>query len=1066
MAMPKNFGFAREKNQSIIIREINENTIHPDHADEDGHFHWFFGYRSQMSAENNSVLVPDEHTRQKFQFVADMGLLPDNQILSNKLINIYGKRIFDLIHDKSRTVDQEASWRKRVGIALGVTHVDFSSNKRADMHVCWISLQKIRAVQEIDTLFNTTASDFSENYQRIVLNVKKKISDFATIVIQLCDDKKNNEKYLSDIYFSELKELGMIKRQVETLEEQLTLVNVESQYQRNKTLETWQRSLFRQINDQFHVHQGKIGLSGQSMPAPFENISNSNIHTEADYAIQEYIYQQWQPVTKSQLWLIDEDDKSDVLSSAVYANNPKKQKELLLGACLGEAISATNNCFDCVDQVGMSTIKNARNHYQKTKKNIQTLARDVRKNKKNHLFHSVKEFLVPEKIDPETELELTSREFARYFRSLQLQFGFKEKLDNDLSNALNELNAINDAPKEFKQPEEKKSEETHLFKYAPLQNPVLFFKEDDLLSAALNFFYEFSLFMDRDLMAKRPICSMFFFSLPFIQLALPVFAGSTVFLEKLTSAIFVIEANLAKYTGLNAFLNTVGHVQITAGNLQQAINAVREAGEWFTCAEGTFEKGFVGSLVAKILFNIAELLLKNPCLQPDAALLSEYITELFPTVSGSLQGKTAVETCRSIASGFLKISVELLAAAYGVGGLEHASHIVGETLGKVTFVPWGKIAHPHFNVSLVQTLGVSKAASLILLKVYGILGQVESGQLIDIDGHQLRKNSKSFSILQFFVRVHQSSDEYKNKIMKSVSYMAVREHFQELLAHNCSLWEIYKDEDGTFKTLKNLGVKKILPKRRHQYSMALLKTIPAVIKMGVGLIPAIFVTLPTLIMSAVTGKAPKDLLSKNLKPFYQYGLESLNLWVKAAKVIWTTVKSLLHSFVSVAARCVSLEVPVAIVALGLFLAATVLRPLGFLMKHVFSLNENPFTKIARGIVTLHAKVAGFLREHIRYPLARGLTYCLSRCRDFFVRKVENAIQEPNSREDSVSQKNKHKRSSTFDALSALKISSVSCAVAQDVSFNKEGVRDDALPNISLTNERFAVTQRSNPMRPT
>lgn len=993
------FGFANDISPKDIDG-FKDQTIRPDDGDTSGNFHWFFG------------LNPDKRdiSRKKFQTLANLGLLPDNNILSNKLINIFGKRLFDLIHDKSRTVEENKSLRKKIGLALGVSHEEISDNKRIDMHLCWMAVQKIRAIQELETLLNTSMTDFDDNVERVINNALKQINELLKLIPKETDE---TEDYIKKIYSAEREEIEALKNHLTSLNLKSTHLANLDQYHRNKVIQSWQDAAFRQVNNDFRKHEGRVGLYGLSVPLPKENASNSNTYNDAAYAVQEHVYQEWQPVTKSQCWMLDESDNSEVLSSQMYCKNARERKELLLGASICEQLDS----FDHIDQISTENLVKARKHYQDRKAAMHTATLAEKKKTNFSPLKAIKKYVMPEQIDEETGLKLTSREFARYKRAVQIQLGGRARLDKQLADALQNLEinlrAITDEPvlkpsveatmasrkdeselKSSAKATTAASDSTVNFQYAPIPHPVAPTKEDDVLNAALDFAHTFFLFFDKDMMAKRPYLAMSLFSVPFIQFGLPALAGSSAVFAKLMASIFTIEANIAKYTGLNALLQATIHQQLTAATIKQATEALCQGVEWMTCAEGTFEKVLVGFIVAKMCYNVGDLAINNPLLNPDAALVSEYLTTLFPEASGSLEGKTAAEQVMNVGVGVGKISLQMGLAALIIGGMEHFIPGVDAILGELASVPWDAIAHPHFtDIRILQLFGVSQAAAIIIFKTFGVIEKVESANLIDIDGYKLRDDSNSFKVLKFFRKLTISSKESRIRILNEMDekeYAILREHFQELLSHNPSLWAIYQNKDGSYQSLSELGVEKIVPKRRHKYPMAFLKTIPAVIKMGLGIVPGILITIPVMIASEILNKAPHDLVKPDLLPLYRYGLESLHQWTKLIKIGMTWIKSTVHSFVAVAAR--TPEIVVGAIAFPFFIAANLFRPLGWVVQKIGGFDDNFFTTLSKNIIKAHAYVSYAVRSKIRYSLEKGFEYLLRQCRNVFIRKVEREIQ--------------------------------------------------------------------------
>ncbi len=909
--------------------------------------------------------------------------------------------LFTILHDKSRTVDAKRSVRKKISTLLRLAHEEISPEKRIDLHLNWFAVKKISVIQEIDTLLNTPTADFDRKFQNLFesknhdgqFEIDKQIDALGEII------PASYEWYHQKIYVAEQSELKALKVSVRELHRKLFLLpdNKKTPYHRNKVIQDWQKETLRQINYDYEKHQGRVGLYDSALPTMRENVSNSKAYQDAEYAIQEHVYSEWQQITKEQLWIVDGNTCGDVLSSKRYCQNSTQRKELLLGASIAEELARnrTGDDFNRLDNIKTDTLKQARKNYQDRKDKMHEASLNAKEKHPHSKFKALTKFLIPQERDEETGLKVTSRERVRYVR----QFESRESLNKDLENALAILRVdIHNAArtknlkemKESKEHPENKNEAVLDFQHAPVPSPVSVLKEDDALTATFDFAKEFFLFFDHKMMASRPFASMLLFSIPFMQVSGPILFSSG-FLAKFWSLLLSTEAAAAKYTGLNEFLQFAVHQQLTAENIKQAIDLAREGAQWFTLATGTFEQAFLGLVVAKLTYNIGDLVINGTLGDKDSALISEFLTTLFPGVSGSLEGKTPLEQVNSVLGGIAKGTLSLGAAAFAVGGLEHYVPFIDAFLSKLAEVPWEAITQPHLDITALQTLGASKAAATIVFKIWGVVNQVQSGQLIDIDGHSvLSKESKSFEVLELFCKLTHRSKEAREELRNAMNPKALevaREHFQELLSHNPSLLESFKNDNGKYDALDELGVELIVPKRRHKYVGGILKTIPALIKWGLG-IPFLLLTVPTLLWSAASDKAPDTFLPKWLNPFYRYGLEGLHLWAKLGKAVWTAIKSVAHSFVAVTLR--TPELAIAAIFFTPAILLTPFRPFGWLVGKVFGI-DNPVTKAIRGIVKANAYCIGAYRD-FRYSIKEGVGFILRKCRDFFVRKIEREMQ--------------------------------------------------------------------------
>jgi hypothetical protein len=1040
-----------------LIRPLADGveTIWPDDSTTEtgvvGDFRWFFGPKKALMGKNklsNFTPTRSDNTlrRKKFELIVSLGRLPSNGALSSNLINIYGDRLFQLLHDKSRSIEKQKSFRKRISTTLHFADVTFSEHKRAEMQACWYVVNKIRAVQPIDLLLNTSHEELRDSNARrsfeekVFAEVEHNLQALEMEILSRKSDGNNITANQKNVLKKQTDKIKDLRDHIQQLAKQLRDLPAEkkTQYYRNTLIQAWQRKHFQQFNEDFQDQQSFIGLQSQSVPSPKESISCSITRTDAESAVTRYTYQEQTPFTRSQLWLFSEDDQSELLCSRLYCNDAAKRKKLLMATCIVDAMtdssqetedpitvnsptgSITENSHESeepmpgksienikIDRIQEDTLANARERYRKMKdqqklasKKAKAERKDIPYSKRMQSFgQALNPFSHP--IDPETGLPFASREWTRYWHGFATRFSAGREsyqsrlalalLDEDIQSITYRVPLQNSMPTtELKSSESKELAESkenkyasdvpaatpdcphreHEFHLAPSPSPISLVKADDILNGFLEFFSEFSEFISNDLVKKRPYISALFFTIPMLQLALPTLGTRLDLMNDLAKFIITFESYFAQ------------HVGVTAANIDEAITAINHFTNWVTCAkEGSFESILVATLVAKLLFNTADTVING--IIPNASLLSEYFDTIYPGATGSLENMTSAQQGIAVVKGLIKNVLILGANTYGVAAIQHFVPGISEFLKVLADIPLDKLVQTPTSVTQgIQLIAIAKASTIFMAKAYCTYTQMQRGQIKDRDGHHVTQESSSYQILKLFDKlVHHSTPKEREKFINSPSYAILRSHFEELLSLNPTLWENYRNEDKTFTALRQLNIHKIKPNTVAKIAMGVLKTPFTAMKVGMGILPALFVTIPYLCMSRLKNKAAHDLSSfSHFQFLYQMGLESLSTLTKVAKIAWTFGKIIPQSLGSLALRIP--EVVATVPFLPVFALASVGRI--FFSK----------AKTTAPVIALHSKIVHGIRTHFRYPIERAIDKVLTFFRNGFVRTVEREMQVP------------------------------------------------------------------------
>jgi len=968
---------------------------YPDPDSPSGNFYWFSPTANQL------------------QTVADFGLLGGQGSLANQLAAVFGKRMFKLLHDKSKT--RVPNWRKKWSLALGIAHREISDNKRMDLLLCWIAVQEIRVIQEMDSLLNQDNVAFFP--EKIAL-IKSKLTTLQTKLGQY-KLKGYSGKIIQHQCSHIVSQIALLQK--------LSDLSSEHPHVRNRKLHALQRQYFQEVIENFQYCQGIVGAYASIFPK--ENVSNSKTTQAAFYVLQEHIFQEINPLyIKPYFFYRPSHVGNHYVNASQVCPDSQQRKELLMGSLLAEALpeDADVTSFfmsQSMEQSGSDPLEAARKKYENLKAEIQRVS--LEKKKQQIFLESVQyfwarliQFLWSESEDPETELPLISREMQNWWDAV----AFRNKKEKSIKCGLRRAESSYEeksqhvSAESFVQLSFERDDNYYLVLLAPAAEAVF---PDDLVTAILRFMQRFFRFFD-EMMAEHPYLATVGFTLPALNIALPA-----VGFAQAAHIQLAFESLLAKYTGLNHLLPwiTWNHCPpLTIENLQYAGQQVTAGLVWLTEAEDPIEKSLLGVLIAKIIFNISDSLLNNSIISgKDATFLGKFIG-----TPGTLEGTTPAENVISLCGTLIKESVFAFGVAQLVGRLEHASPICQATLSKLAFVPFDKLQHlPQTSAEVIQGLAISKSAALIIIKTMGIMYYIQQGQLRDIHGLKLNEDSHSAAVLRLFMLLALKKIDVE-KIKNFPDFPALLEHFEQLIFLNPELLSYYSDPSAsqeatkpTYHGLKELGVKLIRPKLRHKILMSFPKATGPLLDLIVPLLPLLLwlhpvgwlslgaawvitslFLLPTFyaLHCRFTSAVSQKPLAPTFPWLFQFGLKTQYTWAIFLKALWTGIKAIIHAPLKFALRVATLEVPVSLVmslfvlVVGLFylMSLTINKLLNCVDLTVDI--SSPVKKIYDSLRELNAVLNADFFRPLRYWIERKVGYFLRLFRDSLVRSVEQDIQ--------------------------------------------------------------------------
>ncbi len=265
-----------------------------------GEFYW--DVRATTPLASSSATGPQS----KFDLLVWLGLMPDTQILSNKLIKLVGEHIFETLWRKANYTSIFSALERRRQAASSL----FDPVEQEELWQCWRLVAKLRALQEIDYLFNQATLSESD--------ISTRFAQTRTAVAELYPQPQEQEekKWL---------DLELLK-----LENGLKLAKTTKD--RNALLQQAQQNLFRGLFAYFQMKQGKLSAKQHHILAR-ENWENTNITREAENILQNWEFGETGLIKDSMLF---RNDGGDIFYSGTYPEANKRR--LLFAAHLGEVL--------------------------------------------------------------------------------------------------------------------------------------------------------------------------------------------------------------------------------------------------------------------------------------------------------------------------------------------------------------------------------------------------------------------------------------------------------------------------------------------------------------------------------------------------------------------------------------------------------------------------------------------------------------------------------------------------------------------------------------------------------
>jgi len=919
------------------------NRFKIDDQDPKGHFIWDVKSHA-VAADHKQEAGPAS----PFDALVCLGQLPDNGILSNKLMNCFGQHVFDLLFDK---VDYSRSLRtvKQITGIESIPSVQqeahFSHAEQMELLLCWRLVHKFRILQETDFLHNQLEKDMD------IQAINHKINALYAITNSAKSDLAKT------LVAREREEKAFLLEAIRELQTQIH--GCRSLAERNALLQQWQHRVFKELIARFQCNQGTVGLYESEWP--FENFANTGPLQDAYYELQDHVFNERSPIHSSMIW---KGNKGQWFHSAHYAQS--QPEKLLFSATLIEECGSdlTINVCDFNAPLehlsGNTRLAGIEEKYYQRKKEIgeKTLSIKMKKEAeqyerkkqgKSKLFKLPKtsrlldSFFALRKTNAEyySELKQSLNAFVAQHPPIPLQRDDKE--ESELKAAVEHLALLEEKmdsmPKDLNA---LRMELQEHYTIAPLSHEA--FVPGDGYSATVLFLYVFGVFFDRDMMAKHPLVSLPAFTVPFVQFGAIAISSPGSVVQNVAQVLAMMESGLLEGS-------------VSTQTIMNTIQGVNDSLVKFSHATTALKSLLVSAfLVSKVTYNVTDFVTNRLLFTNSQSALSEILKKYS---KGSLENTTLMEdVCR-----YGKATVHLfllgaMATALGVGADLSQSTMI-EFFADV---PLALLLHPG-----VQTLGAVKTSALLLGKMAGIFHYVKKGELLDLNNCPLKTQSDSWQIIQLFFELTQKKT-VDEKMLSNADFLKLRRHFENLLAINPLLMQNFFADKIT--ELHALGVKRVKSGMLNQMGMMSVRFLTY----GLGF----FVYgVPSFLRRVLTGKPMSPLAKLCLSvPLY---------WIaRSALLLWTAVKTLFHP---------AAEIVLRLPEIAMILAFSLPRFLLYATNNWFLAIPLPAITTAYEFLT-RIKNAGAdgLRCYFRYPIKRQISSCLTFVRTHTIRRIEQWVQ--------------------------------------------------------------------------
>lgn len=683
--------------------------VHVQQAHQ-GHGYWQFASLAKpMQAPNPPNIQAQQKAlaHARFRMFADFGRMPDNGLLSNKLINLFGKNALLALQDKAERFYSDRSYSKR--------NEDFETNR---IQISQWMVDGIRAMQHFDLLLNCDKLREDERNTLFQAQKVRAIKELDALITEVHSASKSNNNSSQDLlYAKQLKTLQEYKEQLSAL---LNAVPAEGAFSHNDMLKL-QQEMYRGLVYQFHRVQGYLSAQQNFF---FENNDNSVLLVDAQAAIQDFSMAYGVRVTDSMLnrapsegeKLIDLEDMKQnkfglFAAQLVDSCEPllQAQAQAQAGAVADISGKISANQLVLRDRLLEVAIRHGR------------VTADVEKAHRDKVLREdYRSLLVREKavfykgqvglIESDSQKEERSRVLDTLIHGLEEYKGSTHSVDGF-------------------SPLSKEGQHRELLKLARVQgrSSAAAIKLNDLGSASIEFFKDFLGYFER-LGAQRPFVMSAAFSIPYMQFGAGAFAmfSSAALAQHLHAFVFAIAKGQA------AILHAVG-IPITGAEVNHIVTAYNKWLIHSTGIEGAAEAGLVsGVLTSQLLLTMTDSIVNGAL---NGREKQTFIDTVRQNLShNNLEDATIEEHIKESISAFLTLSMQLsIAVVSGIGiHLVLAAHIpvlstVAHPIGILCNVNPEIFAGPLLG-NLVQKLFTTKTAGVIYAKVSEIVKGAERSE--------------------------------------------------------------------------------------------------------------------------------------------------------------------------------------------------------------------------------------------------------------------------------------------------------------------------------------------------
>lgn len=756
--------------------------IIPHPTKTDGSFTYQYDESKQFSFGGIDV--------KKSEALVRLGVMPDNNLITNKVINILGRRVLDMMRDNDPNRPRTDS-----------RFVCQTAADQAELLGLWVMQDVLSKIKPLETL-----TGFSQKSGK---DRQKKIAEINGELLELKKELKG--------YFA--KQLGGLNGFSQELDNRLqtlidaTITHIHGLNPDEMTtieIEKAHRDLLRHMMNEFEKLQAYISGNQLDVPAfSIANSTNTNATQIAYYAIQNHTYSA-NGCKESQLW-IPEKETGGLKKMDTTQYPSMRQDDALFVAALIESFTDT-------DKASAQKIDSAKTNYETHKKEIQTqhgelkleidkarggiggalgIGRDAAvatafappefKEKSGWSnWDAFKKWLSERTGNPELEKSKIKAVFEAEKIRDELKKPYLKELallekQTDLTNKEKERietlkKILNNLDRQYKQYIPPKKTDPAAVNAFEAENAAYVYKPGDVLSAISNFAYEFGEYFSREMAAKHPGVTTVGFAIPSAYFA-------TIALSSAHVAPHIMHA---VYTNMSKLLTFDGKLT-NPHAVTQVFKDADSAWMWLTKCHGTLETIIMtGFGEPKMTFLLTEQINKAITGVPDTTI--QAMARAFS--AGNLNTNIPIEEARQKVQTVLKVAMLLgLASGLGIGaaampalpGLKvtkgaveifdnvQASTFTAIVAGQTGLIELGRIA---------QMLAEVKTAGLFIGKLMGI-------------GHFLRQGheKEDQAAFQYFSALKEQyeklpDDTERHKLINSVKNTPDYQHHRKILEQN------------------------------------------------------------------------------------------------------------------------------------------------------------------------------------------------------------------------------------------------------------------------------------------